>query len=378
MPRLLSLLSLLFALVAQIIPAAALASPDTPGSDVSATAQQDLFDALAKRTREPVIAVVALNDGTETTDFLVPYAVLKRAGIGRVQAVALEAGEVTLMPALRIEPDTTLATFDAQHPNGADIVIVPAMHTDDDPRVLRWLQQQAAHGAMIVGICSGARVLSQAGLLKGRRFTGHWYDRSDLRDANPTASYVPDVRYLHDNGIVTTTGVSASIPVSLALVEGLAGRDRAQEVAQWLGASDWSAQHVSAGFALNARRLWTIAANAISVWRHETLAIPTADGIDDISLALTADAWSRTWRTTVIATPATAASIGRVRMASGLMLVTTAPTSGTTRPLALTRDSNAMTQFAQSLADIERRYGPAERDIVTLAMEYVPTPKSQR
>lgn len=366
-----SLLSLLFAFVALVSPSAVFAGPEISGGDVSAAAQQGLRDALAKRPHSPVIAVIALNDGTETTDFLVPYAVLKRAGIGTVQAVAVEAGEVTLMPALRIVPDTTVAAFDAQHPHGADIVIVPAMHTDDDPRVLRWLQQQAAHGAMIVGICSGARVLSQAGLLNGRRFTGHWYDRGDLRKANPTASYVPNVRYLHDDGVVTTTGVSASVPVSLALVEGIAGRDRALDVAQWLGANDWSARHVSAGFELNARRLWTIASNAIAIWRHETLAIPAVDGIDDTSLALTADAWSRTWRTTVVAT--STATSGRVKMASGLTLVTTSSVPSAARPLALAPERNAMTQFVQSLADIERRYGPAERDIVSLAMEYVPS-----
>ncbi|VVD80992.1 Isonitrile hydratase [Pandoraea iniqua] len=360
------------ALLALVLSHTALAATDTGDRDAAVVAQRDLQDALSKRPRDPVIAVMALNEGTETTDFLVPYGVLKRAGIKHVQAVAVDDGDVTLMPALRIVPDTTFADFDARHPEGADIVIVPAMHSDNDPRVLHWLRQQASHGAMIVGICSGARVLSQAGLLKGRRFTGHWYDRSDLRDANPSARYVPDVRYLHDNGIVTTTGVSASVPLALALVEGIAGRDRALDVARSLGATDWSAQHVSAGFQLNARRLWTVASNTVSVWRHETLAIPVADGVDDIALALTADAWSRTWRTTVMATPASTHSADRVRLASGLTLVTMAPRPSAARPLALLPNRNAMTQFVQSLHDIEQRYGAAERDIVELAMEYVP------
>lgn len=361
-----------FALLTLVVSPPALAAPDAADQSASFVAQRDLQDALSKRPRDPVIAVIALNEGTETTDFLIPYGVLKRAGIKHVQAVAVDDGDVTLMPALRVVPDITFADFDARHPEGADIVIVPAVHADNDPRILRWLQQQAAHGALIVGVCSGARVLSQAGLLKGRRFTGHWYDRSDLRDANPTARYVPDVRYLHDNGIVTTTGVSASVPLALALVEGIVGRDRALDVARSLGATDWSAQHRSAGFQLNTRRLWTVASNAVSVWRHDTLAIPVADGVDDIALALTADAWSRTWRTTVIATPVSAASADRVRLASGLTLVTTASRPSATRPLALPPNRNAMTQFVQSLHDIAQRYGAAERDIVELAMEYVP------
>jgi len=340
----------------------------TPDIDVVSQARQDLLAALAKRPQDPVVAVIALNEGTETTDFLVPYGVLKRAGIGQVDAVAVEAGDVTLMPALRIVPDTTLAAFDARHPRGADIVIVPAMHVDDDPRVLQWLQRQAANGALIVGICSGAKVLSQAGLLREKRFTGHWYDRDELRKANPTARYVPDVRYLYDDGIVTTTGVSASLPLSLALVEGIAGEKRAADVAHSLGVTDWSAHHVSAGFRLDASRLWTVASHWLAFWRHETLTIPVSDGIDDVSLALVSDAWSRTWRSEAIATHEGTRTI---TMASGLRLVPQTGVSVTpVRTIALASHTSATANFTAALTDIEQRYGLSTRDLVALSLEY--------
>ena len=111
----------------------------------------------------PVIAVLALNEGTETTDFLVPHAVLQLAQVGVVDAVAPSAGAVTLMPALQVEVPRSFAAFDSVYPQGADIVVVPALHTDDDPAVLVWLQAQAAKGAVVVGICSGARVLARRG-----------------------------------------------------------------------------------------------------------------------------------------------------------------------------------------------------------------------
>ena len=199
----------------------------------------------------PVIAVLALNEGTETTDFLVPHAVLQLAQVGVVDAVAPSAGAVTLMPALQVEVPRSFAAFDSVYPQGADIVVVPALHTDDDPAVLVWLQAQAAKGAVVVGICSGARVLGRAGLLDGRRFAGHRYDRSTLLRRQAGAVHVPGQRYVDDGPVVTTTGVSASLPVALALVETLAGAERARAVATALGMPSWGPAHRSERFGLS-------------------------------------------------------------------------------------------------------------------------------
>ena len=57
---------------------------------------------------------------------------------------------------------TTTAAFDAQHPDGADYVIVPAMTRDDDPEALQWIRSQASKGAIVVGICAGATVVGDS------------------------------------------------------------------------------------------------------------------------------------------------------------------------------------------------------------------------
>lgn len=87
------------------------------------------------RTR-PVVAVIGINDATETTDYLMPTGILRRADVADVYLVATQAGPVQLYPALQVEPDATIAAFDAAHPDGADYVIVPAMSRDDDPAVM--------------------------------------------------------------------------------------------------------------------------------------------------------------------------------------------------------------------------------------------------
>ena len=334
----------------------------------TAFAQDSIADTPIPRPRheQPVIAVIALNEGTETTDFLVPYAVLHRANVATVEAIAPRPGRVTLMPALTIELQDDIASFDRRHPDGADYVIVPAMHADNDPIILQWMRAQAARGAVIVAVCSGALVAGNAGLLDGRRFAGHWYDRGKLSSRHPGATHVPDRRYVVDRDVVTTTGVSASVPVSLAIVEAIAGYARAEAVAHSLGVRTWGTAHDSAAFGLEARHLLTLAINAAAFWRHETIAIPVEDGIDDIQLALAADAWSRTYRSQAVAI-----AKGAVRMRSGLTLVPATPASDNwVHRVPLHMKTPPARQLQDTLDDIGRHYGAATRQLVALMLEY--------
>ena len=180
----------------------------------------------------PIIAVAGQSRGSETTDYLVPYGVLTQSGAAQVIALGTQPGPIQLMPALKIVPQATLAEFDARFPDGADYVIVPAVHEPDDATLVGWVRAQAHKGAVIVGVCDGVWVVANAGLLRGRRATGHWYSLSRLEHKFSNTRWVRNRRYVADDSVVTTTGVTASIPVSLALVEAIAGRERATEVAK--------------------------------------------------------------------------------------------------------------------------------------------------
>lgn len=333
-------------------------------------APSEFLDATRPwRNGTPIVAVLASNEGTETTDFLLPYAILQRANAATVVAVAPATGPAMLMPALHaVLIDQDLASFDRSYPQGADYVVVPAMHRDDDPQILTWLRAQAAHGAVLVGICSGARVLAQAGLLDQRRFTGHWWDRGDLLKKARGGSHWPDARYAADGRIVTTTGVSASLPVSLALVERMAGAKKAQEIAQELGLDNWGTTHFSAQFRLRATTLWAVARDALAFWAHETWRVPVRTGDDDVGLALVADAWSRSYRSQSFTV---ADSLEPIRLRSGLRLVPEFAKG--TEPAAPNMPFPTGTPTAQlnhSLCSIGARYGPGTRDWVALIMEY--------
>ena len=280
------------------LPAASLV---TPQPAIGAEEHQAALDALRPPKRErPVIALIAINNATETTDFVVPVSILRRADIADVVTVATEPGPVKLYPALTVEADTTIAAFDEAYPEGADYVIVPAMSPDNDPVALAWINKQAESGAIIIGVCIGARVVSESGLLDGKRATTHWFALRDMLARHPAIEPVANRRFVIDGNVVTTTGITASMPTMLTLIEAIAGHDRAQEVADELGIDRWDARHDSGAFRLTRPFVTTVVGNVAAFWNREEFGIPIADGIDEVTLALTADAWSRTYRSSAL------------------------------------------------------------------------------
>src|SRR5262245_36388195 len=118
-------------------PAAAVSAAPAIASEEAETT----LAALKPRKRpRPLIAVIGINDATETTDYVMPTGIVRRADVADVMLVATGPGRVALYPALTVEPDTTVADFDWRHPDGADFVIVPAMIRDDDPAAVQWIK----------------------------------------------------------------------------------------------------------------------------------------------------------------------------------------------------------------------------------------------
>jgi transcriptional regulator GlxA family with amidase domain len=321
-----------------------------------------------KRQR-PVIAVVGINRATETTDYLLPVGILRRADVADVLTLATAPGPVALFPALTVEPDATIAEFDTRYPDGADYVIVPAMSRDDDPSALGWIRSQAAKRATVIGVCAGAKVVAASGLLDGRRATTHWYYRKEMLDRHPSIQYVADRRLVVERGVATTTGISASIPAMLTLIEAIAGRAKAEAVAAGLGVTHWDARHASGAFVLTRPFALTVLANKLAFWNREQLGIELRPGVDEVSLALVADAWSRTYRSDAF----TFATTGnKVETRNGIRVVpdrvsAETPADQPLRALLGMRPADALDAALAAIAD---RYGARTAGVVAMQLEY--------
>jgi putative intracellular protease/amidase len=347
--------------------------PPAPSFAAPPIAKQEAEATIAalkppKRQR-PLIAIVGINDSTETTDYLMPYGILRRADVADVVALATSPGPVTLFPVLTVEPQATVADFDAQHPEGADYVIVPAMSRDDDPAALQWIKSQASRGAIIIGVCAGAKVVGNTGLLDGKWATTHWYYLKELRDKHPAIRYVADRRLVVDGGVATTTGITASMPMSLTLIEAIAGRDKAEAVGRDLGLTHWDTRHDSDAFKFTRAFALTAIGNTLAFWSREQFGIELAPGVDEVSLALVADAWSRTYRSRAVTFSSTA---GAQQTRGGLRIFPqqVAASWPADRVLPAVGELPPAKALDDALRGIEARYGTRTADFVAMQLEY--------
>jgi transcriptional regulator GlxA family with amidase domain len=99
-------------------------------------------------------------------------------------------------------------------------------------RLLRWLAGAPARVRRLGSVCTGAFLLAQSGLLRGRRAVTHWAACDELARRYPDVRVEPDALYVRDGALVTSAGVTAGMDLALALVEEDHGRDVALEVAR--------------------------------------------------------------------------------------------------------------------------------------------------
>jgi putative intracellular protease/amidase len=336
----------------------------SPGGAVSPS-QLILPAPKAGRTR-PLVAVLANNAGAETTDFVIPYGILKEADVADVLAVSTGPGPVRLMMSMTIQADATTAEFDARHPEGADLVIVPYIPDRKNPVVIAWLQAQYAKGATVMSICGGAVNVAEAGLFDGKQATSHWSELSGLKRRHPAAHFVRDRRYIQDGRVISTAGVTASIPASLALVEGLAGRPAAEAEAARLGVKGWGVTHKTSDFEPTIGDVLQGLGNYLTFWSHETVEVAAQDNYDEVALALRADAWGRTYKTKVVIT----GPVGRhLTSRHGLVLVPDAePKPGAF--VVPAHSGGGGVQLDQTLVDMDNRYGRSTTQLATKTLEY--------
>jgi len=221
----------------------------------------------------------------------------------------------------------------------------------------------------LASICTGAFLLAAAGLLDGKRATTHWYSLSELRQKHPTIRYVADRRYVVDRNVATTTGITASMPMMLTLIEAIAGRDKAEAVAHDLGLDHWDARHDSGAFKFTRPFALTAIGNTLAFFNHEQLGIALMPSMDEVSLALTADAWSRTFRSRAVTF---AAKDGVVVSRNGIRILPDHVASDwpADRKVSAMADTPPAKALDRTLENITARYGARTTDFVAMQLEY--------
>ena len=112
--------------------------------------------------------------------------------------------------------------------------VLSPLATPMAPELPRLLGKIAPRARRVAGLCTGAFVLAEAGLLDGRRATTHWYWAETLQRRHPLAQVEADRIYIADGPVWTSAGMTAELDLALALVEKDLGARIARSVAHRL------------------------------------------------------------------------------------------------------------------------------------------------
>jgi putative intracellular protease/amidase len=156
---------------------------------------------------------VLVYDGVDSAEALAPAQVLGRLPGARLWFVAADPGpKDSHNPPVHIE-----ATHAVTHLRQPDAILVPGgfgcLQLIDDEGLVDWLRTAHLTSRWTLAVSTGPVLLGAAGLLRGRRTTGHWLTTDRLRadGAVPVTDRIVDI--VDECGIVTANwrpGRSAS------------------------------------------------------------------------------------------------------------------------------------------------------------------------
>jgi transcriptional regulator GlxA family with amidase domain len=129
---------------------------------------------------------------------------------------------------LRIVPDYTFE--DAPQ---ARVIVIPAqsgLGKYVEPGT-KWLTQAAAAADVTMSVCTGAFILGHVGLLDGLSATTYHRRLDEFEKQFPKVKLLRGVRFVENERISTSAGLSAGIDLALRVVERYFGREVAADTA---------------------------------------------------------------------------------------------------------------------------------------------------
>lgn len=180
-----------------------------------------------------------LFEGLELLDAAGPWEVFSSADmlhegtLFELLSFSAEAGKVRTVNGLSL-----IADFGIDEVSQPDLLVIPggegSRRVAADQVLTGRLKELHEKSQYTMSICSGARILAAAGLLKGRMFTTHHLVYEDVLRIEPDAIPDKESRYAGDGRIYTSGGVSAGMDLAFHLLEKLYGKAAAEKTARYM------------------------------------------------------------------------------------------------------------------------------------------------
>ena len=129
-----------------------------------------------------------------------------------------------------------------------DVVLVPGgigtRREVDNPVLLDWLQQRTQQAELVTSVCTGSALLAKAGVLDGMRATTNKLAFTWAASQSAKVQWQQQARWVEDRKFFTSSGVSAGIDMSLAVIAKLVSHQAVEQAANfaeydWHRDADW-------------------------------------------------------------------------------------------------------------------------------------------
>ncbi|MEP4195699.1 MAG: DJ-1/PfpI family protein [Aliishimia sp.] len=169
--------------------------------------------------------------GFETLDYFGPMEMLGSPAQGiKIITVAQGLDPVPSVHGQRIVVDKTIA-----QKNDYDLLFIPggdtALEAAKDEALMQWIRDVSANAERVMAVCTGTVLLGMAGVLDGRKATTNKIDFHETVPLAPNVDWVREARWVEDGKFFTSSGVSAGMDMSLAVIADLFGMAAADSVA---------------------------------------------------------------------------------------------------------------------------------------------------
>ncbi len=119
-----------------------------------------------------------------------------------------------------------------------DVVVIPGLIALDDARgdaqIMAAVRALAAGSTLVTSVCTGAFLLSDAGVLDGLPATTHWEDVELLAEQGAVASASSAARWVDNGPVITSGGLTSGLHMALHVVRRLHGLEIAERTARQL------------------------------------------------------------------------------------------------------------------------------------------------
>lgn len=183
--------------------------------------------------------------GFQTLDFYGPIEILGDHDVGEVD---IKIVAETLDPVPSYHGARTVVDRTLDESADYDLILIPGGDSAPlDPRndaINDWIIAASANAEYVMAVCTGTVLLATTGLLDGRRATTNKKDFTATIPYGPNVEWVPQARWVEDGKFFTSSGVSAGIDMSLAVMAKIFGDEAAEAIAigteyEWRKDPNW-------------------------------------------------------------------------------------------------------------------------------------------